>query len=292
MNFVKNINSSLNKNHIDKILNNCNIKYNRFKNEIDFKINELIKEFFADILSFLENVQESTLLKIKSKEISQKTNEVEYLLKKLRTKEIIENNLREEIRHLFNENKDLKHKIKNQRRGKFIKNEEKNAKYFSYSHLEKNKLINSKKKRSFTELNKNLSQSFNGVIHKKQIENKIKNNDRNKSQSIFSKNTEVKNGSQLIYNYSNLIKENNKKETLDINKNHFFKKINMSEYYKNLNNEKERKKYHSEEKNIKKIIDDYNKILNEEISILQNQEEDILQLLNTNSNNHNQSFIK
>ncbi len=201
-------------------------------------------------------------------------------------------NAKQKKRSSVNENKDLKHKIKNQRRGKLIKNEEKNAKYFSYSHLEKNNLINSKKKRSFTELNKSLSQSFNGAINKKQIANKIKNNDRNKSQSIFSKNTEVKNGSQLIYNYSNLIKENNKKETSDINKNHFFKKINMSEYYKNLNNEKERKKYHSEEKNIKKIIDDYNKILNEEISILQNQEEDILQLLNTNSNNHNQSFIK
>ena len=48
-------NSVIKNNHINKILNNYQIKYTQIKNEIDLKINQMMKLFLEDIFSFLEN---------------------------------------------------------------------------------------------------------------------------------------------------------------------------------------------------------------------------------------------
>ena len=118
MNQIKNQISTLNFNqkHIEAILNNYHIKYNKFKNQIDIKLNELIKEFLSDFLLFLGYFQGDNLLKIKTKEIELNKNEIECLLKKLKNKEKNEYNLKQEIKYLLNENQSLKNKIKNQKK--------------------------------------------------------------------------------------------------------------------------------------------------------------------------------
>ena len=52
------LNTRLTKNHIDKILYNYNLKYITMKNEIDNKINLMIKAFNQDIYSFLNKFVE------------------------------------------------------------------------------------------------------------------------------------------------------------------------------------------------------------------------------------------
>ena len=56
----------------------------------------------------------------------------------------------------------------------------------------------------------------------------------------------------------------------------------MYKYLTDSKKQKEKRRNRSEEKNVRKLIDDYNEILNEEISVLQNEETDLLQLLNNN----------
>ena len=52
------LNTRLTKNNINKILYNYNIKYMTMKNEIDNKINLMIKAFNQDIYSFLNKFVE------------------------------------------------------------------------------------------------------------------------------------------------------------------------------------------------------------------------------------------
>ena len=51
--------------HINNILDNYKLKYSGMKNEIDTKINELIKLFLKDILAFLENLEQTATNKKK-----------------------------------------------------------------------------------------------------------------------------------------------------------------------------------------------------------------------------------
>lgn len=287
MNQIKNQYSSLNlnQNHIEKILNNYNVKYIKLKSQIDLKLDELIKEFLSDILLFLGNFQDDILLKIKSKKLEVSKNEIEFLSKKLKNKEKNEYNLKQEIKYLLNENQLLKNKIKNQRK-KVINsniNDEKKENNSLNNNLEKNfSNTNKKNERTKSEFNKVHNQSFNGIIHKKPKEQKINN-----LKSIFSKTGDIFNGFQLIDNISHLIKKNDKQNLSNFHSGLIFKKMNMYKYMNNCKKEKEKKRYRSEERNIRKLVDDYNEILNEEISELQNEEADLLQLLNKNTEKKN-----
>ena len=62
-------NSKLKNKHINSILDNYKLKYSGIKTELSSKLNELIKLFLKDILSFLENVEEVANTKKKSKQL-------------------------------------------------------------------------------------------------------------------------------------------------------------------------------------------------------------------------------
>ena len=288
MNQIKNQISTLNFNqkHIEAILNNYHIKYNKFKNQIDIKLNELIKEFLSDFLLFLGYFQGDNLLKIKTKEIELNKNEIECLLKKLKNKEKNEYNLKQEIKYLLNENKSLKNKIKNQKKKMINLNtyDEKKEKYSFNNNFEKNNISisNKKNQRTHSDLNKVHNQSFNGINNKKPKEQKINN-----FKSIVSKTENILNGFQLFDNISNMIKKKDKQNFSNFHSDLLFNKINMYKYLTDSKKQKEKRRNRSEEKNIRKLIDDYNEILNEEILVLENEETDLLQLLNKNPEQKN-----
>jgi hypothetical protein len=288
MNQIKNQISTLNFNqkHIEAILNNYHIKYNKFKNQIDIKLNELIKEFLSDFLLFLGYFQGDNLLNIKTKEIEFNKNEIECLLKKLKNKEKNEYNLKQEIKYLLNENHSLKNKIKNQKKKMINLNtyDEKKEKYSFNNNFEKNNISisNKKNQRTHSDLNKVHNQSFNGINNKKPKEQKINN-----FKSIVSKTENILNGFQLFDNISNMIKKKDKQNFSNFHSDLLFNKINMYKYLTDSKKQKEKRRNRSEEKNIRKLIDDYNEILNEEILVLENEETDLLQLLNKNPEQKN-----
>ena len=111
-------NSKLTKSQIDGILNNFNIKYTTVKNEIDSKLNNLLKLFMDDILSFLENIEEISKERKKLKDFENFKREYDILSMKLKEKTLNEHklesdieSLQKEIVYLKNENKSNKKKI-------------------------------------------------------------------------------------------------------------------------------------------------------------------------------------
>ena len=105
-------NAKLTKKQIDNILNNFNIKYTTVKNEIDSKINNLLKLFMDDILSFLDNIEEISKELKRIKEFENIKREYEILSKRFKEKTLnvhkLENDiqtLQKEIAYLRNENK-------------------------------------------------------------------------------------------------------------------------------------------------------------------------------------------
>lgn len=111
-------NSNLTKKQIDGILNNFNIKYTTVKNEIDSKVNNLLKLFMDDILSFLENIEEITKEHKKLKEFEHIQREYDVLSLKLKEKTQNEHklesdiiSLQKEIEYLKKENKNQQNKI-------------------------------------------------------------------------------------------------------------------------------------------------------------------------------------
>ena len=105
-------NSKLTKNQIDGIMNNFNIKYTTVKNEIDAKLNNLLKLFLNDIQPFLDNLEEISKERKKLKDFEHIQRE--YNIMSLKLKEKISNehrlessieSLQKEITQLKNENK-------------------------------------------------------------------------------------------------------------------------------------------------------------------------------------------
>ena len=89
--------TKLQKKHIDQILSNYNIKYTTMKNEIENKINIMIKTFNQDISEFLNNMEEIASEKQK--------------LKKLERNQIELENTREELKDIIHEQTKLKREI-------------------------------------------------------------------------------------------------------------------------------------------------------------------------------------
>ena len=105
-------NSKLTKNQIDGIMNNFSIKYTTVKNEIDAKLNNLLKLFLNDIQPFLDNLEELSKERKKLKEFE--NIQREYNIMSLKLKEKISNehrlesnieSLQKEITQLKNENR-------------------------------------------------------------------------------------------------------------------------------------------------------------------------------------------
>ena len=105
------LHSGLKNNHINKILNNYKIKYTQIKNEIESKINQIIKFFLNDILVFLENIEEVSEQKHKINEYDSILKELEITKAKIKDKITSEHKLKNEYDMLQQENYLLKLKI-------------------------------------------------------------------------------------------------------------------------------------------------------------------------------------
>ena len=144
-------NTKLTKKQIDNILNNFNIKYTTVKNEIDSKINNLLKLFMDDILSFLDNIEEISKELKKIKEFDNIKREYELLSQKFKEKTLnvhkLENDiqsLQKEIAYLRNENKNKdkdkdKDKENKEKKKKEIKTPLTTSKNRSFRHILTNK---------------------------------------------------------------------------------------------------------------------------------------------------------
>ena len=104
-------NSVLKNNHINKILNNYKIKYSRFVNEIESKVNEMMKLYLKDILTFLENIEEVADQKHKLAEYDKNKKELELIKQKLKSKTYNEHKMKTDYDLLQQENNLLKLKI-------------------------------------------------------------------------------------------------------------------------------------------------------------------------------------
>ena len=110
----------LKNNHVNKILNNYRIKYTQIKNEMESKINQMIKLFLNDISQFLENLEEVSEQKHKISEYDSVLKDLELARAKIKDKITSEHKLKNECDMLQQENcmlklkiNSLNHKIKN-----------------------------------------------------------------------------------------------------------------------------------------------------------------------------------
>ena len=107
------LNKRLKKSHIEKILANYNIKYTTMKNEIENKINVMIKTFTEDISAFLNNMEEIAEEREKLKSLEHNQNELESLREEVKEKIHEQTKLRREIELLQIENNRLKNPTNN-----------------------------------------------------------------------------------------------------------------------------------------------------------------------------------
>jgi hypothetical protein len=138
---IQYLNKRLKKNHIEKILENYNIKYTTLKKEIDSKINIMMKTITQDISAFLTNMEDVAAEKerIKSHEINQ--NEIETLRDQVKDKIHEQTKLRREIEMLRIENNRLK----------------------SLSNSSANRVSSQKKRIAFTSKEKTYTQPLNTI---------------------------------------------------------------------------------------------------------------------------------
>ena len=108
------LNAKLQKKHIEQILANYNIKYTTMKNEIENKINIMIKAFNQDISDFLNNMEEIASQKQKLKQLERNQIELESTREELKDKIHEQTKLKRDIELLKMENTRLKNICNNQ----------------------------------------------------------------------------------------------------------------------------------------------------------------------------------
>ena len=108
------LNTKLQKKHIEQILANYNIKYTTMKNEIENKINIMIKAFNQDISDFLNNMEEIASEKQKLKQFERIQIELESTREELKEKIHEQTKLKRDIELLKMENTRLKNICNNQ----------------------------------------------------------------------------------------------------------------------------------------------------------------------------------
>ena len=86
-------NKGLSKAQIEQILKNYNLKYTTITNEINLKLNSLIKIVLNDISPFLENIEYLSKKSKQLKEFENAKNRIEALEHQLKEKIIIEKEL-------------------------------------------------------------------------------------------------------------------------------------------------------------------------------------------------------
>ena len=235
-------NSNLKNTHIDKIIENYTLKYSRLKNEIESKMNNMIKNFLKDILGFLENIEEIAEQKKKISNYDRITKELELIKIKLKDKTLSENKLKSEFDIIKQENTLLKLKIKSLTAK--ISNFGKQTQLPSPTHSpiisKKITTPRNKNKNEFIKLKAGESKSLTRNLHTKSTDDKRKHSRFTKGFREDKHNKSCTNidKMQLKINYDKLIKErnfnNNKKKKINANK--FVNNNNRSSkaYTKNL----------------------------------------------------------
>ena len=183
-------NSVVKNNHINKILNNYKLKYSRIVNEIESKINEMMKLYLKDILAFLENIEEVAEQKHKISEYDKNKRELEFIKQKLKTKTYNEHKMKTDFDLLQQENALLKLKI--------------NSLNQKISFLKSNNLNNSQNTGISQE--KNVSNKFNRSMPKLS------------NYSITTKISKASSSPIVLNTTSILEEENNNKSILNLTK--------------------------------------------------------------------------
>ena len=294
-------NNGLTKTQIEQILNNYNLKYNTLTNEINSKLNNLVKTFLNDIFPFLENIEYISKEMKKLKNLETNRDKIEFLENQLNEKCIIENQLQNDIITLkkyilFLENKNKGKNNENissidKTNNKIINNNDKNIINYKENNFKNEKGINEKYpfnlKLSVTSKNspKNKENKIRQKLNLEEITqdlsgyyNKIqsaRNSEKINKFISFSKNKNIKN-----------IKRNNFEEKE--------KEINLKEdENKNKDKEIENKENIKEiiEKNINDIFDDkYIEEIREKIGLndLSRNSQENNDYQNDNNNNDNE----
>ena len=104
-------NSKLKNKHITNILDNYKLKYTGIKNELYSKLNELMKLFLNDILSFLETTEEISNAKKKLNNYEKMKTELDSIRNQLKIKTYNEHKIKNDLETLTQENSLLKVKI-------------------------------------------------------------------------------------------------------------------------------------------------------------------------------------
>ena len=247
-------NSVIKNNHINKILNNYRIKYSQIKNEIELKINQMMKLYLKDILSFLENLEEVAEQKHKINEYNSLLKELEQTKEKIKDKISVEHKLKNECEILHQENcllklkiNSLKYKINNLNNLNINNNTSRstspNRKKSNNSVSNRN--INDKLKINFmSPKNENTRNVFTQIIELNNSYNKssmsLLNND--KSDNNNTKRKDNKDKLSLKLNYDKMLKTKNNLKNKK-------KKVNIKKFVYNNNNINNNKKNKSSNKN-------------------------------------------
>ena len=105
-------NTKLKNKQINDILGNYKLKYSHIKNNLETKLNELIKLFLNDISTFLEKTEEIATGKKKLNNYEKMKNELESIRNQLKAKIYNEHKIKNELEILNQENAILKLKLK------------------------------------------------------------------------------------------------------------------------------------------------------------------------------------
>ena len=184
------LNTKLKKNHIEQILSNYNIKYITMKNEIESKINTMIKTFNQDISSFLSNLEEIAEQKQKLKSLEHSQEELESVREQLKNKIHELTKVKREIELLKNENNRLKTDINNN--------------YNRNSSIKKNRVF------SPSYRNNNNNYSLNSATYNR-TQKKLK-----ETKSFLLKTEHKDNKENLFKSPSNLLKSKTRKKISDL----------------------------------------------------------------------------
>ena len=140
-------NSKLKNKHITNILDNYKLKYAGIKNEVSSKLNELIKLFLNDILSFLETTEEISNARKKLNNYEKMKTELDSIRNQLKLKTYTVHKIKNDLETLTQENSLLKVKLNslNQKLNNLYNNNI-NTSNKNLSNLSKSPLVNKNSK--------------------------------------------------------------------------------------------------------------------------------------------------
>ena len=233
-------NKGLTKTQIEQIIKNYNLKYTTLTNEINLKLNSIIKTVLNDITPFLENIEYLSKQAKQLKEIENTKNHIEILENRLKEKTLIEKELQNNINNLKHEINELKEKEKEYEKNIKIKDDlinemekekEKNKEIISnIQNTNNNK--NRKKKRS---LDYKYNRNFRNPSYDKIEINKENKTTINEEENNYNNNTNIhmsykkqKNKNIYKWNDSNKYMMNLKEITRNLNPYHDITLLNKN----------------------------------------------------------------